>query len=489
MSRISFDAYEEGKDCSTWDEKIDWSRSGNFTFASPVSSSESEAPPPPPTDESDSSYSTFAEHVPSSSSSSIDKNDDIDDGATNREFEGVEVIGALTLLEGYEDGIDDAAAAKCDEDGILGFDRPRSSDIDRSYTSSNDGQLEDVDVIDALALLEGYEEGFNNDYNDSVEVETSGNNALALECFNVILGRFALRCALDHWKCMATKETEKCKQMQRQQACLQLLQTLLRVKVRHSLLIWSHSIKCIAWQESVVGLIRQRHLGNAFQCWRDVTKASKMRRQVYFLMMIFNRWRVLTEESVATRQKKYAALMHWAERLTRKSFSALKLHAGAASQREEREHGRGSYQSRQLFRSSFRSPEQSFAWRNSTPDCTNRLSFSKSAQVSRFSDQESRYSGSGFASSRESFTTAFQSISPSTRFSKTRFHELGSSQKASHMVALRVIPRATGARSISSEMLHNSRRMSLSQPNSSRPMSSSKGEFTIPFGYADDDIV
>jgi hypothetical protein len=37
--------------------------------------------------------------------------------------------------------------------------------------------------------------------------------------------------------------------------------------------------------------------------------------------------------------------------------------------------------------------------------------------------------------------------------------------------------------------LHNSRRMSLSQPNSSRPMSSSKGEFTIPFGYADDDIV
>eukprot|EP00984_Skeletonema_dohrnii_P006642 scaffold2366_cov122-Skeletonema_dohrnii-CCMP3373.AAC.2 len=481
MSRTSFNAYEEGKDCSTWDEKINWSRSGSFTFASPVSStSESENPPPPPTDESDSSYSTFTEHVPSSSSSSIDKNDDIDDRAslTNRKFEGVEVIGALTLLEGHEDGIDDAAAAKCDEDGSLSFDGTRSSEFDRSYTSSNDP---DAEVVGALALLEGYEEGFNNDYDDSVE--TSGNNALALECFNVILGRFALRCALDHWKCMTTKEAEKCKQMQRQQACLQLLQTLLRVKVRHSLLIWSHSIKRIAWQESVVGLIRQRHLGNAFRSWRDVTTSSKMRRQVYFLMMIFNRWRVLTEESVATRQKKYAALMHWAERLTRKSFSALKLHS--TSQREEREHGRGSYQPRQLFRSSLRSPEQSFAWRNSTPDYTNRLSFSKSTHKSRISDHESRYRGSGFASSRESFTTAFQSISPSTRFSKTRFHELGSSQKASHSSSYH----STGRRSISSEMLHNSRRLSLSQPNSSHPRGTSQDKFAISFGYATDDIV
>ncbi|KAK1748549.1 hypothetical protein QTG54_000488 [Skeletonema marinoi] len=482
MSRTSFGAYEEGKDCSTWDEKIDWSRSGNFTFASPVSSSESEAPPPPPTDDSDSSYSTFAEHVPSSSSSSIDKNDDIDDGATNRQFEGVEVIGALTLLEGHEDDIDDAAAAKCDEDGILSFDRPRSYDIDMSYTSSNDGQLEDVDVVNALNLLEGYEEGFNNDDDDSVEVETSGNNAL--ECFNVILGRFATRCALDHWKCMTTKETEKCKQMQRQQACLQLLQTLLKVKVRHSLLLWSHSINRIAWQENAVGAFRQRNLGNAFRSWRDVTKASKMRRQVYFLMMIFNRWRVLTEESVATRQKKYAALMHWAERLTRKSFSVLKVHA--VSQREEREHSRGSYQPRHLFRSSLRSPEQSFA--NSTPDYTNQLSFRKSAQVPRFSDQESRYRGSGFASSRESFTTAFQSISPSARTNKHRFQELGSSRTASHSSSYH----STGRRSISSEMLHNSRRMSLSQPYSSHPTGTSQDDqdkFAIPFGCAADDIV
>lgn len=468
MSRKSLDSYEEGKE-NTWDEKIDWSRSESFTYLSPVSSSDSDVPPPPPptSDESDSSFSTFAEQV---SSSSFDINDGIDyGGKTNSPLDDL----ALIAVE-RRDCVDDGTAATRGNDDLC------------SRASINSRHFDDVEVIDALALLEGYEEDFNDDYEESIEAESSNN---LMNSFVAILGRFALRCSFDHWRCVVEKETEKHKQVLRGQACSLFLQMSKRATARHSFL----QFKRVVWQENVIGAIRERKVGNIFRCWRDAAEAINVRRKGFFLMMIFNRWRGLTEEKVSTRQKKYAALMHWAQVLMRKSFSALTLHV--ASQREEREHFRDRYYHLQTFRTSFRSPEQSLVWRNnSSPDLTNRLSFSKSAHKLRINDQESRYRRSGFTSSRESFAlsdgrrTPFDSISisPSARINKHLFQDVGSSQKASYSSY-----QFMGRQSFSSEMnsLQTSQTMSLSQPSSSLPRSADQDDCTIPFGCEADDIV
>ena len=332
---------------------------------------------------------------------------------------------------------------------------------DESHSRTSINTHLDNEVIDALALLEEYEEDFNSDYEGSVDREMSGSN---LDSLVFILNQFTLRCAFDHLRCIATKEKEKDKQAQRQQACLQLVSIARRVIVRRVFLVFNR----IAWHESVVAAMRQRKQKNAVLMWKDATAASRKRRQVLFLMMVFNRWRVLTEESISMRQKNYASLMHWAERLTRRSFTALKSHA--ISQREERLHALDRFQSQTTLRSSFRSPEQSLAWRNST-DYTNRSSLISS----------SRYGGSGSFTGTHSHRTSFQSITLSTRFDRNRFQELGSAQKASY---------SSYRFNFSSDVLQNSRRTALTQPyGSSHPRSAN--DFSVPFGCAvdDDDIV
>jgi hypothetical protein len=51
------------------------------------------------------------------------------------------------------------------------------------------------------------------------------------------------------------------------------------------------------------------------------------RRQKYFLMALFNRWQLYTDECINARQKRDAALLHWAAFKIKKAFVILKLHA------------------------------------------------------------------------------------------------------------------------------------------------------------------
>ncbi len=122
--------------------------------------------------------------------------------------------------------------------------------------------------------------------------------------------------------------------MQRQKACLQLASFAKRRNTRQSFVLWRESNERIAWQESVLDVICQRRLTNVIQSWREVTATSAIRRQTYFLMMIFNRWKLLAEKAGEERQNLYTALLHLANTLARKAFSALKLHA--AARREDR---------------------------------------------------------------------------------------------------------------------------------------------------------
>ncbi|KAL7434447.1 hypothetical protein ACHAXM_004078 [Skeletonema potamos] len=311
-----------------------------------------------------------------------------------------------------------------------------------SPDNNDDAATTCVQVFSALPEMNIY------DYDESVEI--SGSNKFELESSLEVLRLFTLRCSLDHWTCMVAKENEKCKHQQIQQACLQLIEILKRVQVRRSLLIWYQTNQRIAWQVCVLEALRQRNICNAFRSWRDITKSSNNRRKAYFLMMIFNRWRVQTEERIAWKQKNFGALMHWAERLQRKTFSALKLHT--VVQREEREHG--SYQP-QLFRSSLRSPEKSLVWRrNRAPEYIIQ---------SHFGDQERRFAFSkDTATVLSSLRSPLQSISPSFRFEKNRFHEFWPSQTA----------------------------RGCWQPGTMRGSTNQRSNFTIPYAYAsDDDII
>jgi len=160
---------------------------------------------------------------------------------------------------------------------------------------------------------------------------------------------------------VTARENEKCKQMQRQKACLQLASFAKRRNTRQSFVLWRESNERIAWQESVLDVIYQKRLTNVVQAWREVTAKSARRRQTCFLMMIFNRWKLLAEKASEERQNLYAALLHQADKLIRKTFSALKLHA--AAQREDRK----------KHLSLLRSPLSSFSSnRLTTPDFMSR---------------------------------------------------------------------------------------------------------------------
>lgn len=181
---------------------------------------------------------------------------------------------------------------------------------------------------------------------------------------------------------MTSREEEKCKQMQRQKACLQLASCVKRRNTRQSFVLWRESNERIAWQESVLDVICQRRLTNVIQSWKEVTAKSVLRRQTCFLMMIFNRWKLLAEKASEERQNLYTALVHLANTLIRKSLTALKLHA--AAQREDRKKHL-SYQ-RQLLRS----PLSSLSSRTATSfissfQKTNLLSVGDRSQKFHFS--------------------------------------------------------------------------------------------------------
>lgn len=242
---------------------------------------------------------------------------------------------------------------------------------------------------------------------------------------------------------MTAREKEKCKQMQRQKACLQLANFAKRRNTRQSFVLWRESNERIAWQESVLDVICQRRLTNVVQAWREVTAKSVMRRQTCFLMMIFNRWKLLAEKASEERQKSYAALVHLAMKIARKAFSALKLHA--AARREDRK-------KHLSYHRHLRSPLSSFS---SNPLTT--------------PDYMSRRTATSFASS-------FQTNLPSHVGRAQKFHFLQSRPNETLMYP-----------GMKTQLKRSSQiQIPLRPTNSPQQQINTQMDFSIPFGCADE---
>jgi hypothetical protein len=233
--------------------------------------------------------------------------------------------------------------------------------------------------------------------------------------------------------------------MQRQKACLQLANFAKRRNTRQSFVLWRESNERIAWQECVLDVICQKRLTNVVQAWREVTAKSARRRQTCFLMMIFNRWRLLAEKAGEERQNLYTALVHLANTLVRKSFSALRLHA--AAQREDRKkHLR--YQRHLL-----RSPLSSFSSNPlTTPDFMSR----RTATSFNGSFQKTNLLSVGDRSQKFHFSPYFQNRPNETLL----YPGMKTQLKRSSQIPLR--------------------------PTDSLQPNNTKVDFSIPFGCADE---
>ena len=107
--------------------------------------------------------------------------------------------------------------------------------------------------------------------------------------------------------------------------------------IRGALFVWSESSKRISrierlrlqckMVEAQAFLRRHRTLEKVLRSWRDATLLTLKRRQKYFLMALFNRWQLYTDECIEIRQKRDTALLHWATFKIKKAFVILKLHA------------------------------------------------------------------------------------------------------------------------------------------------------------------
>ena len=206
-------------------------------------------------------------------------------------------------------------------------------------------------------------------------------------------------------------DSQKCKVRQRHNyhtAFMVLSSVILRTQLRIAFEIWLSKRKqyldmCSAL-DNHISKIHVRLMQQCLYRWKVYTTKSILRRQEFFLMMVFNRWRLWTEDEIEKRENERIALVHWATALYSKVFRCLIEHA-----RQNREGRQSSciYQSRfisppaktipnfsrSLLRNwdntatrplskSYRSPQKSTEF-NETPNIFSRTSTSRNAFQNR----------------------------------------------------------------------------------------------------------
>jgi len=197
---------------------------------------------------------------------------------------------------------------------------------------------------------------------------------VALQTCFTILQTFALRCNFDHWRkgllvanceedilsCCTSisrlssdsilslynnESTLKIEELQSKRLVFTTLQSRVQQKktiskaldmldklsqnitLRNALTKWVTINKHISAKTILIQARNDRLLKTVFGCWREKTRRELAKRQSLWLMMVFNRWRMLVDENKEEKEKDLVALLHWANNLTAKAFSALRMYA------------------------------------------------------------------------------------------------------------------------------------------------------------------
>ena len=282
---------------------------------------------------------------------------------------------------------------------------------------------------------------------------------VALQTCFTILQKFTLRCSFDHWRkgllvanceedmlsCCTSisssfsplssdsilssynnQSTLKIEELQSKRLVFSTLQSHLHQKkriskaleildkllqkalMRNALTKWVTINKRFALLSSMIQARNDRLLKTVLICWRELTRIELEKRQQLWMLVILNRWRLLVEERREEKEKDLVALLHWANNLTTKAFSALRMHAKESKRNKQASfsfgHRRfvspsssGKYlsNSRESSFISYRSPKPSMIF-NKSPS-SNRLgrqsssySSGRNYDVSRLNNMASR---------------------------------------------------------------------------------------------------
>ena len=100
-----------------------------------------------------------------------------------------------------------------------------------------------------------------------------------------------------------------------------------KATMRNALTKWATITKHITLQYSLIQARNDRLLKSVLSSWKELTKIGLKKRQSLWLLMIVNRWRLLIDEMKEEKEKDLVALLHWANNLTAKAFSTLRVYA------------------------------------------------------------------------------------------------------------------------------------------------------------------
>ena len=197
--------------------------------------------------------------------------------------------------------------------------RGRNDEEDEQYCSSNNSSISTPMVLDDSMDSHVEEDRCDNHIMDHLSISSSSEILL-----NKMLLKESLAYNIDQRINLA-------------RAVDVMDRVLSTATIRGALFVWSESSKRISrierlrlqckMVEAQAFLRRHRTLEKVLRSWRDATLLTLKRRQKYFLMALFNRWQLYTDECTEIRQKRDTALLHWATFKIKKAFVILKLHA------------------------------------------------------------------------------------------------------------------------------------------------------------------
>jgi len=197
--------------------------------------------------------------------------------------------------------------------------RGKNDDEDGQYCSSNNSSISTPRLLDDSLDSHVEEDGGGNDFMDHLSISSSSE---------ILLNEMFLKESLVYNIDQRINHAQAFDVMDR---------VLSTATIRGALFVWSESSKRVSrierlrlqckMVEAQAFSRRHRTLEKVLRSWRDATLLTLKRRQKYFLMALFNRWQLYTDECIEAQKKRDTALLHWATFKIKKAFVILKLHA------------------------------------------------------------------------------------------------------------------------------------------------------------------
>jgi len=368
-----------------------------FCFSSPstIDSEDSLPPPPPPPDDVSTNQTSTSGTVESSlcstASSQVTRLSRVDRTTSGK----VEHLTLLSQ-HSYDDNHEQRSCSSNADDDVIEEESRASNQIKADLQSNaieDVNESSDIDELPDSIRFDYSSLSFSSHSSTNLPQQLSSQRLdppacypdlerqtkVALQTCFTILQRFALRCTLDHMRkvllvvnceedilsCCTSisrlssdsilssynNQSKLNMELQSKRLVFTTLQSHVQQKktiskaldildklsqnitLRNALTKWATISKRITLLTTLIQARNDRLLKTVFGFWRELTRREFAKRQSLYLMMVFNRWRMLVDENKEEKEKDLLALLHWANNLTVKAFSALRMYAAKENKR------------------------------------------------------------------------------------------------------------------------------------------------------------